>query len=53
VTGTRFTKTNEVSLHSVLVLAVTVSGKEAQNLGWAFVGFRRGRRLIPGLFGAD
>lgn len=45
---------NEVSLHSGLVLAV-VTGPErgAQTLGWVFVDFRRGRRLIPALRGAD
>lgn len=43
-----------MSLHSGLVLAV-VTGPErgAQTLGWAFVDFRRGRRLIPALRGAD
>lgn len=41
-------------LHSGLVLAV-VTGPErgAQTLGWVFVDFRRGRRLIPALCGAD
>lgn len=43
-----------MSLHSGLVLAV-VTGPErgAQTLGWVFVDFRRGRRLIPALCGAD
>lgn len=41
---------NEVSLHSMEVLQPSC-GSEAGNLG--FVGFRRGRRLIPGLAGAD
>lgn len=53
VRGTRFTRRNEVSLHSVVVLVVIGSESESQNLGWAFVGFKRGRRLIPGLSGAD
>lgn len=41
---------NEVSLHSMEVLQPSC-GSEAGNLG--FVGLWRGRRLIPGLAGAD
>lgn len=46
----RICQGNEVCLHPMEVLQLSC-GSEAGNLG--FVGFRRGRRLIPGLTGAD